>query len=125
MVKYGIDIKMAKFSSSGFPLSGFITRADGFLTMYGFSQTSANTRHHLKEFSTSRIMIFSPIFPTEFCLTVFSAIANARREHKRTALLSLNLDNFIPISNKYGLDIWRSAFERSVHSTVKLCAARL
>jgi diguanylate cyclase (GGDEF)-like protein/PAS domain S-box-containing protein len=36
---------------------------------------------------------------------LYQAIANARREHKRTALLSLNLDNFIPISNKYGLDI--------------------
>jgi diguanylate cyclase (GGDEF)-like protein/PAS domain S-box-containing protein len=35
----------------------------------------------------------------------YQAIANARREYKRTALLSLNLDNFEPINNKYGLDI--------------------
>ena len=35
----------------------------------------------------------------------YKAIANARRESKSTALLSLSLDEFKPISNKFGLDI--------------------
>jgi diguanylate cyclase (GGDEF)-like protein/PAS domain S-box-containing protein len=36
---------------------------------------------------------------------LYQVIANARRESKRTALLSLNLDKFKPISNEFGLDI--------------------